>query len=356
MNFNRLIAFVTAAKHLHVTRAAGQLHITQPALSKQLRLLQSECEAKLYYKKDAGGIELTEKGRMFFARGRKILDDLDALKKSLNLPERPAGHFTVGGTYGLASDILPLVLKKFQKTHSGVRVTLRASSSAGIAKGIATGDIEIGLLTILPASNRLEIEPYGTHAIIPFVHAGHPYARRRQVSLTEFAAGPLVVRADAKAQCAAEILLRKQGLRANVMYRCETPHAVRVTVRTKLGVGVLFADCLKNELQTGEFKALNVPGLKLEGKSFIAYRKDRPLSSNARDFHALLHETKQRQKTGSAAPTIGVAVGGGNETGVWQTLRSDRVISFVRRCQLFARRGALSLAQIAEFPVVSRRE
>ena len=51
MNFNRLIAFVSAAKHLNVTRAAAQLQITQPAMSKQLRLLQSECEVKLYFRR-----------------------------------------------------------------------------------------------------------------------------------------------------------------------------------------------------------------------------------------------------------------------------------------------------------------
>jgi len=50
MNFNRLIAFVTAAKHLNVTRAAAELPITQPITSKQRRLLQSECEVKLYFR------------------------------------------------------------------------------------------------------------------------------------------------------------------------------------------------------------------------------------------------------------------------------------------------------------------
>ncbi len=92
----------------------------------------------------------------------------------------------------------------------------------------------------------------------------------------------------------AEKILKALGHKPNIAMRCDAPDAVKQAVRNEMSVGILSYDSVKHDLQRGEFKMLSVPGLKLEGKSFIIYRKDRPLSANAKGFLTLLKERRQQ--------------------------------------------------------------
>ncbi len=294
MTFNQLIAYITAAKHLNVTCAAKELHISQSSVSKHLRLLQSDYNLKLYYKSKAGGIELTDSGRLFLSRAHKVMRALDALKTCANgaTPTRATTHFAVGGTYALASELLPRLLSEFNKAHPLVSTGLQTGSSFTIHDGVLRGDIELGVVSKPPRSKHLEVQPYSTHTLVAFVSKKHPYARKGELTPAELARAPLVVRGGPRLQSSPEIALRQRGYKANVVSRCDTPEAVRIAVRNESGVGILFYDAVKNAIKRGEFKLLRTPGLVIEAKSFVVYHKERPLSVNAKDFLTLLKQKK----------------------------------------------------------------
>jgi DNA-binding transcriptional LysR family regulator len=256
--------------------------------------LQDDYQVTLYYKKKTGGIELTNEGRLFLARAQKIAREIDALKSRFSrTSQKPAQILAVGGTFGVSAVLLPRLVGVFRKTHPRVRVIMRASSSAKIQKELLHGDVEVGLMARRPTSRHIEVEPYRTHSLVAFVHASHPYAHRRAVSLAEVAATPLVLRGHLRSRSTAETILRKQGYKPNVAIRCETPEAVRMAVRNNPGIGILFYDSVERALRSGEFKALTIPGLTMEASSYIVYHKERPLSANAKDFLALLRKEKE---------------------------------------------------------------
>ena len=147
MSLEQFIALITVAKHRNITRAAEELHITQPAISKQLRLLQDDYQVTLYYKKKAGGIELTDEGRLFLGRAQRIVREHDALKVRFKRPASRARtkRFAVGGTYALASELLPRLLSKFNKAHSRVKTALQTGSSFAIHEKVLRGDVEVAL-------------------------------------------------------------------------------------------------------------------------------------------------------------------------------------------------------------------
>jgi DNA-binding transcriptional LysR family regulator len=242
MSLDQFIALITVAKHRNITRAAQELHITQPAISKQLRLLQDDYRVTLYYKKKAGGIEFTDEGRLFLAHAHRIVREHEALKMRFNRPPPRVGRkpFAVGGTYALAAELLPRLLSKFNKTHPLVNTALRTGSSVIIHDEVLRGDIEVGLVARGHRSKRLEVQPYSTHPLVAFVNKTHPYARKGELTPEELARAPLVVRGPHRLQSSPEIALRQCGYKPNVVARCETPEAVRTEVRNNLGVGVLF--------------------------------------------------------------------------------------------------------------------
>jgi DNA-binding transcriptional LysR family regulator len=203
-----------------------------------------------------------------------------------------AKRLAVGRTYALASELLPRLLSEFQKIHAGARVQLRASSSFAVHNEVLHGELELGLVAKTPEADGLHVEPYGRHPLVVFVHADHPYGRKDKLTAAELARAPLVLRGAHRLRSTAEILLKERGYEPNVVLQCDSPESVRIAVRNKTGVGILFRDAVKNAIERGEFKLLRTPGLVIEAKSFIVYHKERPLSSLANAFLALLRERR----------------------------------------------------------------
>ena len=76
--------------------------------------------------------------------------------------------------------------------------------------------------------------------------------------------------------------------------RCESPDAVKMAVKKKMGVGILFKNVVEADVRRGDFKIIKIPGLNLIGESYIIYPKDRPLSPNAQEFLALLRQSRRK--------------------------------------------------------------
>jgi DNA-binding transcriptional LysR family regulator len=74
--------------------------------------------------------------------------------------------------------------------------------------------------------------------------------------------------------------------------RCDSPEAVKASVKTKMGIGILFQETVELDVKSGEFKVLKLPDQNFEGRSFLVYRKDQPLSLHAQEFLDLM---RQRQ-------------------------------------------------------------
>jgi len=108
MTLHQLRIFAAAGKLLSVTKAGWELHISQSSTSQQLKLLEEECEVRLY-KKNGHGIELIREGRLFLKEAALILLQVEKLKRifSLKLHENEARLLTVGGSHAPSASFLP---------------------------------------------------------------------------------------------------------------------------------------------------------------------------------------------------------------------------------------------------------
>jgi DNA-binding transcriptional LysR family regulator len=298
MTFKQFEAFAAAAKHLNITRASEQLHITQPSISKQLKVLEEDYKVKLYFKKKTGGIGLTPEGRVVLTVARRIQHELNYLKRKLmrSQSKNSARALRVGENYRLTAELLPLLASEFKESHPRARVTLCTDSSFRLQKRIVDRSIDIALITRPTYPKGVVVEPYLRHKVVFFVPAGHPLAPRQTISLADLADAPLVVRGEDRARSTSEMILREQGYKPNIALQCESPDAVESAVRRNVGVGILYYECIKDAVERGELKVLNIPEFELKGESFIVYRKEPRLSADARDFLVLLREWKKRSQ------------------------------------------------------------
>jgi DNA-binding transcriptional LysR family regulator len=295
MTVDRLMVFAAVARHRNVTRAAEELHITQPAVSKQLKLLEKDYNAKLYQRTDRG-IELTEAGIIFFRGARGILKGYEKLREKIRAAPSIAKveTLTVGGTYSPSLYLLPSLLALFKRTHPQVQCSLRSGTKFAIERMIVNSEVDIGLIYAASNNPAIFAEPYRHEPLVAFVSRNHPLARNPELTLEQLDRIPLIVRKAWTARNTIERLLRemkKKGLSPNVALRCESPEAVKTAVRGKMGVGILFKDTVDPEVRKGGFKILKLPVKNFESRSFIVYRKDRTLPANAREFVDLLRRS-----------------------------------------------------------------
>jgi DNA-binding transcriptional LysR family regulator len=301
MTLSQLMAFVAVAKHRNVTEASKELRVTQSAVSRQLRLLEEKSGLELY-KRVGNGIDLTEKGQEFFADAQAVLSHMEMLhnKWCAGLKrETQVKSLIVGGSHGLSAVLLPSLLALFKQSHPHSRLTLRTDYSRPMEQLVLKSEVEIALITAFSHDPQLIIEPFRKEKIALFVSAKHPLAKQDQLTLSELAAAPLILREGKASQGGLEKIfkqLERDGIKPNIVMRCESAEAVQTQVRLGLGFGILYRDRIETELRDGEFKLIRVPKLDLDGESFIVYRKDRPLSETAMDFLLLLREYRQKKR------------------------------------------------------------
>jgi DNA-binding transcriptional LysR family regulator len=301
MTLRQFTAFATVASHLNITKAAQVLRMSQPSLSKLLKGLKEDYKVALFTR-TGKGIELTEEGVEFLKQIEPVLAQLQVIEGrfSNNSHSQQATPLRVGGTYGLASSILSPLLALFKKRYPDVEILLRSNEVGILEPMILKGHLEIALASVAPRSPELMAEFCLPLKLVAFAAKGYPIAQEKHLTLADLEQIPLIIRNDVTKRGTTEALLlklRSLGFHPNIVMRCESPEAIKTAVSKKLGVGILYEDVLKDTKARGLFKQLRVSGLPIEGKAYILFYKERPLSPSAEAFLKLLREWCEAKRT-----------------------------------------------------------
>jgi DNA-binding transcriptional LysR family regulator len=194
MELRHLRYFIGVAEEENVSRAALKLHVSQPALSRQIRDLEDEL-GFLLLERSAKSVRLTEAGRVFLIEARAVLQRAeDAVKAARAIATGGRGELHVGYAPSLTARILPPTLRAFQAELPNVRVRLHDFSTEEMFAGLREGKLQIAFVVRLtPAMLRgLRFEELARDSICLAVALKHPLAGRRTVTLAEIAREPLI--------------------------------------------------------------------------------------------------------------------------------------------------------------------
>ncbi len=196
----RFYVFASVVKHRNVTKAAQELHITQPAVSQHLRLLQQRFGPLLH--KNGRGLELTERGQAFYRSIQLILAQVDALEKEYGLEHfsEEAMTLRVGSSYAPATSVLPSLLAAFKKQCSRSDIQLRVSNSPTIQELVRTSELDLAVVTNPAPMESVQMEPFKTFELCFFVSSAHPLASSKTVSVEALARYPLIIGRAKKAR------------------------------------------------------------------------------------------------------------------------------------------------------------
>lgn len=301
MTLHQFTIFAAVAKYRNLTNASKELHITQSCVSKQMKLLQEEHGVKLY-ERAAGGIKLTDAGGSFLSAVMPILEQVKKLKKPFTQvaisyePDR----LTVGGTYSPSTLLLPLALSRFKKLHPAMEIEFKTNSGVEIERLLLAENIEVAVTTRRPHSSRIAAEPFRREKVMMVVSKHHPLAHARAITLRDIGNTPLLIRnsggPDGSSGKRLNAFVEQNGIRVKIGMRFDSPAAMKEAIYQRIGIGIVYEDVVKHNLKRGDFKEIKIPGLKLEGKSYIVYLDDKPLSKAAADFVELLRSLRAKNQ------------------------------------------------------------
>lgn len=224
-DLRRLQYFVAVARERNFTRAAERLRIAQPALSRQVRLLEEELGVELLHR-TTHAFELTEAGAFLLERGPALLDAADELWRSV----RTYGSGELGGVvaaYGASAsyETAPRLLQRLAERHPGITITTSVKSTAEIIAGVGDGSIDLGLVRCPPRVAELETHPVRVERQVLLLRRDHRLALRASVAVSELADETVLMHpreANPRHYDAVLELFREHGVEPRILLRAMT--------------------------------------------------------------------------------------------------------------------------------------
>jgi LysR family transcriptional regulator, transcriptional activator of the cysJI operon len=212
VTLHQLRIFECVVRHLNITKASTALHMSQPSVSQQLKLLEEEFGTKFLIRINQG-VELTSEGEEFFKGIRPLLAEAENLEKRFkSSPTLDTVPLVVGGSHNVSINVLPKLLMSFKARHPSVQVILETNESPIIENRVIASEVEIALITNPSYRPELIYEPYEEMELVAFCLPSSPLARKK-LTLKELGECPLVLRRGGRL----EKILMNLGYKMNIV-------------------------------------------------------------------------------------------------------------------------------------------
>lgn len=295
MDIDQLGNFLILAQTGNMTKAASRVHISQPALSGQVKRLEQELGATLFHRQGRG-LALTQAGETFRRCAADALAQLAAGREALgSLGTLTSGTIAIGGGATSTTCILPSIIGAFHAKHPGIRFNIREATSRTIVEAVLTGELDLGLVTLpLPATvaaARLTVEPWLVDELVLMVPPSHPLGRRQRFRWQDLHNQPLIA---FESGSAVRQLLDRQlsdhGVQPSVVMELRAIGTITNMVAASIGLGFI------SRLADGAGRGLRCADRTLSRQLALVERRDRSRSPALEAFRtALLAWRPERQ-------------------------------------------------------------
>jgi len=233
-------AFLAVARVGSFTRAAAVLHVSQPALTVQIRQLESALGLRLFDRNNRR-VALTQAGRDLVAPFERVLLDLDAVvHHARDLAAHRRGAVTVAALPSVAADLLPRAIRRLADRHAGIVIRVRDAIADRIVDLVKSGEVDFGVGSLVRADPDVEANALLTDRLWAFVPASHPLARAKDIRLRDLSAQPLILTGrDSSVRQIVERAFEQQGLRLHIAQEATYMTTAIGMARAGLGVAIL---------------------------------------------------------------------------------------------------------------------
>lgn len=260
----RLQVFHTVARLLSFTKAAESLHMTQPAVTFQVRQLEEYFNTRLF-DRTHNRISLTEAGNKVFFYADKIFELYGEMENAIReMTGEISGSLTIGASTTIAEYMLPALLGDFRSKYPDVSIHLKVSNTDGIVHMVENNTIDLGVVEAPVSNKNLVVDRCRMDKLVAIVAPSHPKASATSLPLSELLSYPFICREEGSGtrEVIADYMKGAGCDSLNVMMELGSPEAVKGAVEAGMGISVVSSATIQKELKLGTLVAIELePGL-----------------------------------------------------------------------------------------------
>lgn len=275
MNISILQTFVIVAEKKNLSLAAQEVHITQPAISKQISVLESHFDTTLVERKGRG-VSLTPAGEIFYRHAREMLEMMNKAEREIRqISGEIAGRLVIWASTIPGHYILPPIIGAFKKEYPQVQLVLQIGDSKDAIRNLLEESAHLAAVGMLPNNKRIEKVNFFSDELLVIVPSDHPLAASKEVSIDQLAKEPLVWREiGSGTRSVVESFLAKGGLAAdklNIALELGSTGAIVTAVEAGAGISVVSRWAILKELALNKIKAIKIKDLPMQRDLFLVY-------------------------------------------------------------------------------------
>lgn len=258
----RLQVFHTVARLLSFTKAAEELHMTQPAVTFQVRQLEEQFNTRLF-DRTHNRISLTDAGKRVYEYGERIFQLYNEMDNSVReLTGDISGVLILGASTTIAEYMLPVLLGDFKAKHPEVTIRLKVANTDGIVSQVENNEIDLGVVEAPVNNKNLVVEECRTDHLVLIVPPGHELANEKSVSLARIVDYPFICREEGSGT--REVMIESMltaGINATdlrIAMELGSLEAIKGAVESGMGVSILSKATLIKELKLGTLVAIDI--------------------------------------------------------------------------------------------------
>lgn len=286
----QLQVFSAVARRQSFVRAAEELHLTPPAVSMQIKQLETQLGLPVF-ERGASEVRLSLAGEFFLVHARKMLASLkEAEDLVARLRRVETGHLSLG-MLSTAKYFLPHLLAVFLREHPGVDVKLVEGNREQLIQSVHRNEVDLAVMGRAPSELEARAEVIGLHPLGIVGAPNHALARMDEVPVERLAGEAFVIRETGSgARLAMESFFRDAHIRPPVLMQMSSNETIKQAVMAGMGLAFLSLHTVASEIEQGSLQPLRVSGLPLLRNWHVVHRRARTLSPVAEALRYFLIE------------------------------------------------------------------
>jgi DNA-binding transcriptional LysR family regulator len=289
LNFNQLRVFYYAAKNLSFTAAAGELFITQPAVTAQIKSFEEYCSLKLF-KKKGRRIYLTDEGKFLYDYAAKIFKSEKEIENVIDdMRELKRGILSLGTTKAYARYFMPLMISTFRKNYPHIKIQLNEGSSLDMINSLLEFKIEVAVIARAEDNPEVYFLPFSREEMAVIVSTDHHLRADKGITFKDLSKEPFIMKEKGSGtRTLVEELFEAEQCTPDILMETSNTEFIKQLVQRGEGVSFVVREAVADELKEKKLAVVPLQGPKVYLDVSIAYLKNQVLSPPARAFVDIL--------------------------------------------------------------------
>ena len=257
----RLKIFHTVARLLNFTKAAEELHMTQPAVTFQIRQLEEQFNTRLF-DRTHNKVTLTDVGKQVYTYSDRILKLYEEMTRNITeMTGDVSGSVTLGASTTIAEYMLPLLIGEFKNKFPEVMINLRESNTEDIVSMVENNDIDLGIVEGSVNNKNLVVEECKMDHLVVIMPNDHMLASEKKLRVEDFVSYPFICREHGSGT--QEVITNYvekhgNGEELNVCFELSSPEAIKGAVEAGMGLSIVSRATIIKELKLGTLTAVEL--------------------------------------------------------------------------------------------------